>query len=163
MADALASAGVDDLAAARQADERRRELLSTRDQLTATLVGLSGDDDVEQLRARLAELQELPALSDDVDAGAARAELLEAVAARAQAEVDCETHRKVAALAMTKLTEITAQATRVHDKLITQRAELAVVADRLAEQRAAVADEKLAATAEAESAAAQTAADRVAE
>jgi chromosome segregation ATPase len=163
LAAALASAGVDDLAAARQADERRRELQSTRDRLTATLVGLSGDDDVEQLRARLAELQALPALSDDIDAGTARAELLEAVAARAQAEVDCETHRKVAALAMSKLTEITAQATRVQDKLVTQRAELVAVADRLAEQRAAVPDEKLAAAVEADTAAAATAARRVAE
>ncbi|OBK41988.1 hypothetical protein A5658_00275 [Mycobacterium sp. 1245111.1] len=163
LAAALVAAGVDDLAAARQADERRRELRSTRDQLTATLCGLSGDDDVEQLRARLAELQELPALSGDVDAGAARAELLEAVAARAQAEVDCETHRKVAALAMSKLTEITAQATRVQDKLVTQRAELFIVADRLAEQRAAVPDEKLTADVDAHTEAAATAASRVAE
>ena len=121
---ALASAQVTDLAGARQADQRRRELQSARDQLTATLAGLSDDDDVEQLRTRLAELGLLPTLPDDVDAGAARAELIEAVAARAQAEVDCETHRKVAVLAMSKLNEITAQATRVHDKLVTQRAEL---------------------------------------
>ena len=160
---ALASAQVTDLAGARQADQRRRELQSTRDQLTATLAGLSGDDDVEQLRTRLAELQLLPTLPDDVDAGAARAELIEAIAARAQAEVDCETHRKVAALAMSKLNEITAQATRVHDKLVTQRAELAAVADRLAEQRAAIADEKLATTAEADAVAARTAAARVGE
>jgi hypothetical protein len=163
LAAALAAAQVADLDAARQADERRRELRSTRDQLTATLVGLSGDDDVEQLRARLDELQVLPALSDDVDAGAARAELLEAVAARAQAEVDCETHRKVAALAMKKLTEITAQATRVQDKLVTQRAELVAVADRLTEQRAGVSDEKLTAAVEADTTAAATAASRVAE
>jgi hypothetical protein len=163
LAAALAAGQVADLDAARQADERRRELRSTRDQLTATLVGLSGDDDVEQLRARLDELQVLPALSDDVDAGAARAELLEAVAARAQAEVDCETHRKVAALAMKKLTEITAQATRVQDKLVTQRAELVAVADRLTEQRAGVSDEKLTAAVEADTTAAATAASRVAE
>ena len=52
----LAAAEVADLAAARQVDERRRELQSTRDQLTATLAGLSGDEDVEQLRVRLAEI-----------------------------------------------------------------------------------------------------------
>jgi hypothetical protein len=46
---------------------------------------------------------------------------------------------------------------------MTQLAALAVVADRLTEQRAAVADEKLTATAEAEAAAAQTAAGRVTE
>ncbi|UMB71039.1 ATP-binding protein [Mycobacterium paraterrae] len=159
----LAAAKVADVAAARQADERRRELQSTRDQLTATLAGLTGDEDVDQLRARLAELQELPALSDDVDAGAARAELLEAVAARAQAEVDCDTHRKVAALAAKKLDEVTAQVTRVHDKLVAQRAELAAVAERLAEQRAAVPDETLTADVDTLTVAADTAAGRVAE
>jgi hypothetical protein len=165
LAAALPLARVADLAEARQVDERRRELQSGRDQLTATLAGLCGDDDVEQLRVRLAELRAQPVLTDDVtiDAAAARAELLEAVAARAQAEVDCETHRRVAALAMSKLTEVSTQATLLHDKLVTQRAELAVVADRLTEQRAAVSDEKLTATAEADSAAAQTAASRVAE
>ena len=158
----LAAAQVADLVAARQVDQRRRELQSTRDQLTATLAGLSDDEDIEQLRSRLAELQSQPTLSDDVDAGAARAELLEAVAARAQADVDCETHRKVAALAMKKLTEISTQATRVQDKLVTQRAELVAVADRLAEQRATVPDEKLAAAVDANTAAADTAASRAA-
>ena len=132
LAAVLAAAQAADLTAARQADQRRRELQGTRDQLTATLAGLSDDDDVEQLRCRLTGLQSQPAPSDDVDAGAARAELLEAVAARAQAGVDCETHRKVAALAMKKLTEISTQATRVQDKLATQRAELVAVAERLA-------------------------------
>jgi chromosome segregation ATPase len=163
LAAVLAAAQVADLAVARQADERRRELQGNRDQLTATLAGLSDDDDVEQLRSRLAGLQPQPALSDDVDAGAARAELLEAVAVRAQAGVDCETHRKVAALAMKKLTEISTQATRVQDKLVTQRAELVAVADRLAEQRATVPDEKLAAAVDADTTAADTAASRVVE
>jgi hypothetical protein len=163
LAAVLAAAQVADLTAARHADQRRRELQSARDQLTATLSGLSDDDDVEQLRSRLTELQSQPALSDDVDGGAARAELLEAVAARAQAGVDCETHRKVAALAMKKLTEISTQAMRVQDKLVTQRAEVVAVADRLAEQRATVPDEKLAAAFDADTTAAHTAAARVAE
>ena len=163
LAAALAVAQVADLIAARQADQRRRELESVRDQLTATLAGLTGDEDVEQLRDRLAELHSLPPVSDDVDAAAARAELLDAVAARAQAGVDCETHRKVAALALKKLTEISAQATRVQDKLVIQRAELVAVADRLTEQRTTAPDEKLTATVEAHLAAAQTAASRVIE
>ncbi|WIM89805.1 AAA family ATPase [Candidatus Mycobacterium wuenschmannii] len=163
LTEALTAAKISDLDAARQADQRRRELQSLRDQLTATLAGLTGDDDVEELRARLAELQDLPAVSDDIDAAAARAELLEAVAARAQAEVDCDTHRKVAALALKKLNDVTAQATRLHDKLVTQRAELVTVADRLAEQRASVADEQLAAAVDAHAAAAQAATGRVAE
>jgi AAA ATPase domain len=163
LAAVLAAAQVTDLAAARQADERRRELQGTRDQLTATLAGLSDDDDVEQLRCRLTELRSQPALSDDVDARAARAELLEAVADRAQAGVDCETHRKVAALAMKKLIEISTQATRVQDKLVSQRAELVAVGDRLADQRAIVPDEKLAAAVDADAIAAHTAAAHVAD
>jgi hypothetical protein len=163
LAGALAAAEVADPDAARRADERRRELQSTRDQLTATLTGWSGDDDIEELRSRLAKLQDLPAVPDDIDAAAARAELLEAVATRAQAGVDCETHRKVAALAMQKLTEISTQATRVQDKVVTQRAELAAVADRLAEQRATVPDEKLAAAVDADATAADAAANRVTE
>jgi hypothetical protein len=165
LAVALAAAQVADLTAARGSDQRRRELQSGRDQLTATLVGLCGDDEVEQLRSRLAELRALPALVDDVamDAHAARAELDEADAARVKAGADCETHRRVAALATSRLTEISTQATLLHDKLVTQRAEMAVVADRLAEQRAAVADEKLAAMVDADLLAAQTAEGRFAE
>ena len=65
---------------------------------------------------------------------------------------------------MKKLTEISTQATRVQDKLVTQRAELVAVADRLAEQRATMPDEKLAAAVDAEATtAAHTAASRVAE
>jgi DNA repair exonuclease SbcCD ATPase subunit len=124
---------------------------------------LSGDDDVDDLRARLDELRSSPVLSDDIDAGAARAELIEATAAQAQAGVDCETHRKVAALTMAKFGEAAAQATRVQDKLVIQRAELVAVADRLTAQRATVPDEKLAADVAAEEAKAQVAASRVAE
>jgi hypothetical protein len=165
LAAGLAAAQVADLAAARSTDQRRRELQSARDQLTATLAGLCGDDDVEQLRSLLVELRSLPAFSGDltIDAGIARAELDEAEAGRVTAGADCETHRRVAALAMSKLTEVSTQATRLQDKLVTQRAELAVVASRLAEQRAAVADDKLTATADADALTAHTAASRVAE
>jgi hypothetical protein len=165
LAAGLAAAQVADLAAARSTDQRRRELQSARDQLTATLAGLCGDEDVEQLRSRLAELRALPAFSGDItiDASTARAELDEAAAARVNAGADCETHRRVAALAMSKLTEVSTQATRLQDKLFTQRAELAVVVDRLTQQRATVADDKLAATADADALTAHTAAGRVAE
>ena len=165
MAAALAAARVADLAEARHTDQRRRELQSGRDQLTATLVGLCGDDDVEQLRSRLAELRALPALTDDVamDAAAARAELDEADAARVKAGADCDTHRRVAALAASRLSEISTRATLLHDKLVTQRAELAAVADRLAEQREAVSDKKLAATVDADQLAARAAEGRVVE
>ena len=165
LAAGLAAAQVADLAAARSTDQRRRELQSARDQLTATLAGLCGDDDVEQLRARLAELRSLPAFSGDItiDAGTARAELDEAEAASVTASADRETHRRVAALAMSKLTEVSTQATRLQDKVVTQRAELAVVVDRLTQQRATVADDKLAVTADAHALTADIATGRVAE
>jgi DNA repair exonuclease SbcCD ATPase subunit len=66
-------------------------------------------------------------------------------------------------LALKKLTELSTQATRVQDKLAAQRAELATVADRLAEQRVTVPDEELAAAVDADAAAANDAASRVAE
>ena len=164
LAAALAAAQVADVAAARRIDQRLRELLNGRDQLTATLVALCADDEVEQLRSRLAELHG-KAYTDDIamDAATARAELEEADAARVKASVDLETHRNVAAAAAAKLSEISTRATLSTDKLATQRAELAAVADRLTQQRAAVTDETLEATATKELRAAQTAAGRVAE
>ena len=165
LAAALSAAQVDDPIAARLTDQRRRELQGSRDQLTATLAGLCGDEDLEQLHSRLAELHSLPALPDDVviDATAARAELGAAEAARTEAAADCETHRRLAALASSRLTEISTQETFSRDKLATQRAELDAVAERLAAQRVAVADEALSATADADALAAKVAADRVAE
>jgi hypothetical protein len=163
---ALAAAQVTDVAAARRTDQRRRELLSGRDQLTATLLGLCGDDEAGQLRCRLAELRAAqPSHADDVamDVIAARAELEEADAARVKAGADLETHRRVAALAATRLTEISTKATLSNEKVATQRAELAAVADRLAQQRAIVTDEKLEASADADLQTAQAAKGRVAE
>ncbi len=57
LTDALAAGGVIDLTYARCADRRRRELESIRDQLSATLEGLRGDDRVDDLHARLAQLR----------------------------------------------------------------------------------------------------------
>jgi AAA ATPase domain len=161
---ALAAAQVPDVAAARLTDQRRRQLLSGRDQLTATRVGLCGDDEVEHLRSKLVELRAAQQADDiAMDATAARAKLEEADAARVNAGADLETHRRVAAAAAAKLTEISTRATLSNDKLATQRAELAGVADRLAQQRAAIADDKLQAAAEADLQTAQAAKQRVAE
>ncbi|MGH3970086.1 MAG: AAA family ATPase, partial [Mycobacterium sp.] len=49
LAATLQAGQVSDVEAARSTDQRRRELENRRDQLTATLAGLCGDDDVEQL------------------------------------------------------------------------------------------------------------------
>ena len=45
---------------AKLVDERRRELVGSRDQLGATCVGIRGDDDVDALRTRLATLRAAP-------------------------------------------------------------------------------------------------------
>ena len=164
LAAALAAAQVADVAAARLTDQRRRELLSGRDRLTATLVALCGDDEAEQLRSRLAELR-AKTHGDDIamDVTAARAELEEADTARVKAGADLETHRKVAAAAAAKFTEKATQATLSNGKLAAQRAELAGIADRLAQQRATIPDENLQAIADADLLKAQTAEARVAE
>ncbi|MBV9319929.1 MAG: AAA family ATPase, partial [Mycobacterium sp.] len=64
---ALAAGAVADLAAARSDHQRRRELQSRRVQLTATLAGLCGDEQVDQMRSRLARLRVgQPTEGDDV-------------------------------------------------------------------------------------------------
>ena len=58
LAAALAKARVADVAAARLLDERRRELIASREKLNATSEALVGDDIVDELRTRLAELRD---------------------------------------------------------------------------------------------------------
>ncbi|MEB3981161.1 AAA family ATPase [Mycobacterium sp. 663a-19] len=165
LAAALAAAGVADLDAARRADQRRRELQSRRDQLSATLSGLCGDESQDQLRARLAALQAGQAEPELVatDITAARAELDAAEAARLAAEADCETRRQTAAEAASRLAETTTRTTLLLDKLATQRAELETVTDQLARERASVADADLSAAAESSERAATAAQQRAAE
>ncbi len=162
---ALESGAVADLAAARHADQRRRDLQNSRDQMTATLSGLCGDEQVDQLRARLAQLPaSLPAGGDvNRDGAAARAELDAADAAHAHATAECETHRRAAAAAGAQLAETSTCATVLQEKVATQRAELGAVADRLAQLRGSVTDDDLADTADADRRALQTADQRVGE
>lgn len=163
LAAALTAGRVADLAAARHTVERRRELQHGHDRLRATLTALCGDDDVEQLRSHLAALRADPVPGVAMGSAAAAAELDSAEAARTQAAKDCETHRRVAAAAARKFTEIASQAKLLRDKAANQHAELAAAADRLAQQRASIADDQLAATADADKRAAQSAERRVAE
>jgi AAA domain len=140
LAAALAAANVADLAGARGVDQRRRELHSSRDQLSATLEGLCGDEQVDQLRARLTELStDQPAECD-----------LEAVQnARTAAGADCETKHQTATAAAAKLTETSTRATILLNNAATQRAELDKATEQLTQERAAVSDADLAAAAEA--------------
>jgi hypothetical protein len=162
---ALAKADAVDLAAARSADQRRRELQNSRDQLSATVAGLCGDEGIDELRSRLAQLRaDQPDEPDPMmDMAAARAELGAAEAARAAAIADCETRRQAAAAADAGLAELSTSAMVLQNKLEAQRGELDAATDRLAEERASVSDEDLASAADAGRQAAENAERRVAE
>lgn len=166
MAAALAAAEVADLAAARSADQRRRELVSARDQLGATLDGLCGDEQIDEMRSRLAQLRaQHPAAPAPgaTDIAAARAELDAAQQGHAAASTDCEAHRQAATTAAAALAELSTRATVLQNTLEAQRAELQATAGRLAAERASVSDEELAASADSALRAAQAADQRVGE
>jgi len=151
MAAALATGEVADLTAARSADQRRRELQSTRDQLSATLAGLCGDEQIDELRARLAQLRaEHPAEPDlgVTDIGAARAELDAAQQGRVAASSEYEARRQAATAAAAGLAELSTRATVLQNTLEAQRAELLAAAARLAAERASASDEELASSAD---------------
>lgn len=166
MAAALTAVDVADLAAARLADQRRRELQSTRDQLSATLAGLCGDEQIDEMRSRLAQLRaEHPAEPEPgvTDIGTARAELDTAQQSHAAASTDCEAHRQAATTAATALAELSTRATVLQNTLEAQRAESQAAAVRLATERASVSDEELAASADTASRDEQAADQRVGE
>ena len=154
LAAALAKARVADVAAARLLDERRRELIASRDKLLARSEALVGDDNVGELRTRLAELRDggpaEPGLwdGDAADPAAARADLDAAVTAHKQAMADCETHRKVAEAAARRLGERTTHANVAREKLGAAQSELIAARERLTVQRATATDDDLAVKAE---------------
>ncbi|ORB29387.1 AAA family ATPase [Mycolicibacterium parafortuitum] len=156
LAEALQQAGVDDLVAARTLDLRRQELRAACQQVRAVLEALTVDDSADDLRTRLAAVQQrLPAEDGLFDAdpaalepAAQRLELLEATAAHQEAIRDCETHRKVAEQAGRLLAERELNAARLAQKLQSAQQELAAITERLAEQRALLADDQLALKAE---------------
>jgi len=157
---ALCAADAADLEAARGAVQRRRELQGNRDQLTATLAGLCGDDDIARLRSRLAELSAAQLAEPDLltlDVTGARAELDAAEASQAAAAAECEARRRLAAAAGCRLAETSTRATVLLNKAAGQRVELDAAGDRLAQERAAVSDEDLASAADAGLRSAQTA------
>ncbi|OBH58245.1 hypothetical protein A5687_21775 [Mycobacterium mantenii] len=166
MAAALAAGEVADLAAARSVDQRRRELQSSRDQLTATLAGLCGDDQIDELRSQLAQLRAAQPAEADLSLtgiAAARAELAAVRAACTAASSECEARRQAATAATTRLAELSTRATVLQNALETQRAELDAAAVRLAAGRASAADGELEASADTTLGAAQAAQQRVTE
>lgn len=149
----LSKARVDDVAAARVLNDRRRELTASRDKLRAMSEALIGDDDVDGLRRRLAELRDSdPAEVLDLwgDPVAARAELDAAAAAHKQAMADCETHRKVAQAAAKRLGERVTTADVARERLAAAQTELASARERLTLQRSTMTDDALAVKAEAD-------------
>ncbi len=167
LATALSKAQAPDVAAARLADERRRELVASREKLRATSEALVGDDIVGELRTRLAELRDAepvePDLFDAGDPAVARADLDAAVAAHQQAMADCETHRKVAEAAAKRLGERASRANVAREKLAAAQAEVTAARERLTVQRSTVTDDELAVKAEADGEEARRATGLVAE
>ncbi|WP_166905775.1 AAA family ATPase [Mycobacterium sp. DL440] len=148
---ALTAAGVDGVDAARALDGRRRELLGNRDRLRATVDALTGDDQLADLRARLAQLRAgqpdeagLFELAGPTDIVSARSELDTAVAVHRQAVADSETSRMLIAAAAQKLTEKSTRLSVLRDKLTTAQAELTVAGGRLEVQRTQAGDDELA-------------------
>lgn len=164
LATALAAGGVADLAAARRCDQRRRELQGSRDQLAATLVALRGDDAVEELRTRLAQLRgEHAEVGAAITLEEARAERDTAEAQRTRAHADCETLRRAVSESAARRTAAATSVTLLQNKGATQRAELESVTQRLTDERASVGDEDLAGAAESSGQALQAAQQRLAE
>lgn len=143
--EALAAAGVADLAAAREVDQRRIALLHSRVQSEAGLIGLCAGDDVERLRARLAEMtaesaQTRPAL-DPAAAGqeqSSAAQALDRVRAAAQSAVSAAT------LAAADRVEKATAATVLRHQVAAAEAELQAVGDQLVALRADITDDEVA-------------------
>ena len=152
LAAALATGGVADVVAARTLDQRRQQLMTTRDRLATRIEALTGDASVDQLRTRLAELTaRQPATADlfGIDPDAARAELDAATVVVAQAIAECDKHRKVAEAAAKQLGERETRVALVRDKLATEQGQIALARDELTRQRAVTTDAELAVKAEA--------------
>jgi hypothetical protein len=142
----LERVGVADVEAARVLDARRTELLATRDRVRATRAALTGDDSVELIRARLAELRtQLTAEPGDV--ARAKMELEAATADHRRAVTTCDVRRDEAAAAVAAATHRATAATVLREKLINARAELSAVGERVARQRESTSDDELAARA----------------
>lgn len=152
LAAALMRNGVADVAAARTLDQRRQQLMTTRDRLATRIEALTGDASVDQLRTRLAGLTaRQPATADlfGIDPDAARAELDAATVAVAQAIAESDKHRKVAEAAAKQLGEHETCVALVRDKLTTEQNQIALVRDELTRQRGVTTDAELAVKAEA--------------
>ncbi|MDX1893012.1 AAA family ATPase [Mycolicibacterium sp. 050158] len=151
LAELLAEAGVDDVAAARALDARRRELSASRDRLHATLDALVGDERIGALRARLIDLESASAADpgEDADADAARAELAGATDDHRRARAERDALREAATRAGARATELAGTVTVLQAKLGAARDEVAAATERLVQQRDSTSDDELGIQAEA--------------
>ena len=141
----LDGAGVADVEAARAERDRLQGLALERDRWQATCDGLLGDDDLEALRCRAAELTDTMEVAGDV--ASARAHLEAAVAAHRAAVEQANTRRCEADRATAVLAAATTRLTVVSEKLASAREQLATGTAELAAQRATASDEQLTAAA----------------
>ena len=159
--DLLATAGVDDVTAARELDQRRQTLTIRRGEINAQLAGLSDGEDVSALRSRLAALQaQLPA-GADINPQAAEAEHSAAVAALGPAREKAQSERKIADEAAVVFTEKSTEARLSQERLRGAEAELGADVELLRKERADADDESVTATVTADTAALRAADDIV--
>lgn len=149
LSDALRRAGAQIIDEARAADARRRELRSAQNRLQATIAALTGDETIDQLRARHAELiAGQPDIAGDTDT--ARGALKAARAAHRAAAEEADAQRTLAAAAVTACHDAAVTAGVLREKLGTAQTELQAATERLAAERRTRTDDQLAVAAEAD-------------
>lgn len=149
LAQVLEDAGVVDLEAARELDQRRRELVTSRDRLLAGREALLAEDDVATMRARLVQLR--AALPGDLpgDATAARANLDAASATHREVVAACTVVRAAAEAASKAVTEKATRTTVQRSRLESAQARVTAATERLDQLRVTVGDDELLVTTEA--------------
>jgi hypothetical protein len=157
----LRRAGVPDVAAARELDERRREVTAARDRAKATCDGLLGDDDVEALRARVVELRLGVPVDCAGDAVTASVELESSTTAHRLAVQQASALREAATTAAAGAAEHTTRVTVLSEKLASTRDEWSKATNKLDQLRGSATEQQLAATAAATAERAEGAAVRV--
>lgn len=152
LADGLAKVGVPDIAAARELDQRRREIATTSGQLTAALAVLCDGDDVQRLRTRSAELRAAVSVAagPEEDAEVAAVELAAANRDLQAVRAEADTPRKAAAAEVATVAEKATRTALLRDRVKAASAELTAVREQLITLRAAVDDEVVAARATAD-------------
>ncbi|BBY31169.1 ATP-binding protein [Mycolicibacterium sediminis] len=143
LARALDEAGVVDVAAARVLDGHRRETAALAQRLQAARDAHAGDDDVEALRARLAQLRaDLPA-GESPTADQARAAFDAAATAHRQKRTAATELRDAAATSATRAAELAARSEGVRTAVASARTRMTTLADRLERGRATAGDDEL--------------------